>query len=137
MINKMTIAKIAKRKKREQDRLTPTQESSRVRRLSLRTTEPSPRDVQDVDHRVESFAGVSPGTADDGLSVTRPAATGVASLKQGLSKAYASSAISGSVTSTKCLPAEIDVTFCNLIDRLSYGGSTIGRISSFLSSRTE
>jgi len=102
MTSKMTIAK----KQKEQNRLTPTQESSRVRRLSLRTTEPSPRDVQDVDHRVESFAGVSPGTADDGLSVTRPAATGVASLKQGLSKAYASSATSGSVTSTKCLPAE-------------------------------
>lgn len=89
--------------------LTPTQESSRVRRLSLRTADPRPRDVQGVDHRVESFAGVSPGTADDDLSATRLTAAGVASLKQGLSKAYASSTISGSVISTKCLPAEANI----------------------------
>lgn len=100
---------IIKKKKENRLGLTPTQESSRVRRLSLRIADPRPRDVQDVDHRVESFAGVSPSTVDDGLSVTQPTVVGVASLKQGLSKAYASSTISGSVTSTRCLPTVISV----------------------------
>jgi len=93
--------------------LTPTQESSRVRRLSLRIADPRPKDDQGVDHRVESFADVSMGVLDDGFSMTRPTTAGVASLKQGLSKAYASSTISGSVTRTRCLPAKIytNVTF--------------------------
>jgi hypothetical protein len=88
-----------------------------------------PRDAQGVDHCVGSFADVSPGTTNNGLSVTRPTATGVASLNQGLSKAYASSAIS--VTSTKCLPAEIDVTFYNSISRLREKRSIENRRTSY------
>lgn len=67
--------------------LTPRHESSRVFRLSVRFVEPSPKDVQEVDHRVESLLEVSPGVRDTGTSRIRLLDDIVTSLKQGLSKA--------------------------------------------------
>lgn len=73
--------------KKKKIKLTPRQESSRVFRLSLRLVEPNPKDVQEVDHRVESLPGVSPGVRDIAVSRFRLLDDIVTSLKQGLSKA--------------------------------------------------
>lgn len=75
--------------------------------MSFLTAEPSPKEDHEVDHRVASLTGVSAeatDAADTGRSMVRVMAGLAASLKHGLSKAYASSTISGSVTRTRCFP---------------------------------
>lgn len=82
------IASVLNRETGEEEiKLTPRHESSRVFRLSVRLVEPSPKDVQEVDHRAESLLEVSPVVRDTGTSRIRLVDDIVTSLKQGLSKA--------------------------------------------------